>query len=210
MIKNLLFDLGGVITDLQRQRCVDEFILLGLPDAPSYFGEYSQSGIFMDLESGKISVDEFHRELHKAFPPGVNSPDSELDRAFELFIAGIPVHRLRALLELRKKYKIYLLSNTNPIMWDDILAREFEKIPPYVREDYFDGMVTSFEAHAAKPDPAIFIYTKDTLGIVPEETLFFDDSLANVHAARALGFHARLIEPETEFMDALRDFENGL
>lgn len=207
MIKNLLFDLGGVITDLQRNRCVDAFRELGLPNAESYFGEYSQSGLFMKLEAGEIDVDEFHRELRSAFPEGFDVSDETLDRSFELFIEGIPVHRLRQLRELRQKYKIYLLSNTNPIMWDDILAREFEKIPPYTREDYFDGMVTSFEAHAAKPDPEIFRFAEKKLGIRPEETLFLDDSLANVHAARALGFHALLVEPRTEFMDILREFD---
>ncbi len=59
MIRNLLFDLGGVIVDIERQRCVDAFTKLGLPDADSYFGEYSQSGIFLKIEDGSVGVMSF-------------------------------------------------------------------------------------------------------------------------------------------------------
>ena len=59
-IKNLLFDLGGVIVDIERDNCVEAFTRLGLPDAESYFGLYAQSGIFMGIEDGSVSVDEFH------------------------------------------------------------------------------------------------------------------------------------------------------
>lgn len=204
-IRNLLFDLGGVVVDIRRRNCVDAFVRLGLPDAESYFGEYAQTGIFMALEDGSASTDEFHNVLRKAFPnPGVVS-DNQIDEAFERFIVGIPEHRLRALEELRKRYGIYLLSNTNPVMWDGVLAREFAKRPPMRREDYFDGMVTSFEARSAKPDAGIFRYAISKLGIKPEETLFLDDSIANVEAARALGFQAVHVAPGTEFMDLLND-----
>ncbi|MDE6311677.1 MAG: HAD family phosphatase [Muribaculaceae bacterium] len=209
VIRNLLFDLGGVVVDLRRARCVEAFRRLGLPEAESYFGEYAQSGIFMALEDGSASVDEFHAALRSAFPDPSAVSDSDIDDAFQLFIEGIPEHRLRALIELRKKYRIYLLSNTNPIMWDDVLAREFAKLPPRRREDYFDGMVTSFDARSAKPDAAIFRFAERTLGIRPEETLFFDDSQANVDAARALGFHALLVPPGAEFTDILHNFESA-
>ncbi len=201
MIKNLLFDLGGVIIDIERQRCVDAFTQLGLENADSYFGLYAQTGIFMAIEDGSLGVDDFHAALREKLPAGTT--DYQIDSAFQKFIIGIPTHRLEALRALRRKgYGIYLLSNTNPIMWRGIIAKEFGK-EGLRREDYFDGMVTSFEAKAAKPDPAIFRYTAETLDIKPEETLFFDDGAANVEAARALGFNAVLVEPGTEFTDCL-------
>ena len=201
MIKNLLFDLGGVIIDIKRQDCVDAFEDLGLKNADSYFGLYAQTGVFMAIEDGSIGVDEFHRELHAKLPENVT--DSQIDEAFQRFITGIPVRRLEALRELRKKgYRLYLLSNTNPVMWDGIIADEFRK-EGLQREDYFDGMVTSFEAKAAKPDRAIFDYTCRTLGIKPEETLFFDDSEANTVAAKELGFNTAHVRPGTELTDYL-------
>lgn len=201
MIRNLLFDLGGVIIDIERQHCVDAFEELGLENADSYFGLYAQTGIFMAIEDGSINVDEFHAALHAKLPDNVT--DYQIDTAFQKFIVGIPPHRLEALRDLRcRGYNIYLLSNTNPIMWRGVIATEFAK-EGLRREDYFDGMITSFEAHSAKPDAGIFNYTVEQLGILPEETLFFDDSQANVDAARALGFEAVLVKLGTEFTEYL-------
>lgn len=197
MIKNLLFDLGGVIIDIKRQNCVDAFEALGLENPDSYFGEYAQTGIFMQIEDGSIDTETFHRELARKLPPHVSS--AQIDAAFQQFIIGIPAHRLHALRKLKHDgYNIYLLSNTNPVMWNGIIESEFRK-EGLDRQSYFDGMVTSFEARAAKPDPEIFRYTIEKLGINPAETLFFDDSQANVDAAIALGFNAVLVEPGTEF-----------
>lgn len=201
MIKNLLFDLGGVIMDIERQRCVDAFTALGLADADSYFGDYAQTGIFMQIEDGSINTDAFHAALHAVLPPDVT--DYQIDRAFQKFLIGIPRHRLEALRQLRcRGYNIYLLSNTNPIMWRGKIAAEFAQEGLRL-QDYFDGTVTSFEAHCAKPDPAIFNYAADILGINPAETLFLDDSQTNIEAARALGFEAAWIRPGTEFTDYL-------
>ncbi len=201
MIRNLLFDLGGVIIDIRRADCVEAFARLGLPDPESHFGEYAQTGIFMAIEDGSVDVDGFHAALHKILPPDVT--DEQIDEAFQKFIVGIPARRLEALRRLRAQgYRLYLLSNTNPIMWDGVIKREFAK-EGMRREDYFDGMVTSFEAKAAKPDEKIFRYTAETLGIKPEETLFFDDSMANVEAASHLGFATAHVRPGTEFTDYL-------
>ena len=201
MYRNLLFDLGGVIVDIKRDNCVEAFEKLGLKNASSYFGDYAQTGIFMALEDGSATVEQFHDALRENMPQGTG--DADIDTAFQKFIIGIPKQRLEALRRLRAEgYHLYLLSNTNPIMWNDILAKEFEK-EGMKREDYFDGMVTSYEARAAKPDRAIFDYTVAKLGIKPGETLFFDDSLANVEAARVLGFNAVHVEPGKEFTDYL-------
>lgn len=196
MIKNLLFDLGGVIMDIEKERCVAAFEKLGLRDARSYFGEFSQQGPFMLLEQGAIGVDEFHAALRPGLPAGVS--DRSIDDAFCEFLIGIPARRLDSLLRLRRDYRVYMLSNTNPIMWATKIRTEFEQ-QGLTREDYFDGIVTSFEAKALKPDRAIFDYACGKLDILPGETLFVDDSQANLDAAAALGFHAALAAPGTEF-----------
>ncbi len=200
MIKNLLFDLGGVIMDIEKDRCVASFQRLGLPDAASYFGEYSQKGPFMLLEEGVMAPDEFHRVLREAIGGGVT--DEQIDKAFCDFLIGIPAARLASLRRLREKYNIYLLSNTNPIMWDSKIKDEFTK-EGRVREDYFDGMVTSFEAKSMKPDEKIFRYAVEKLGIKPEETVFLDDSQRNLDAAARLGFKTVLVNPGDEFVTLL-------
>lgn len=200
MIKNLLFDLGGVIMDIEKERCVAAFEELGLRDARSYFGDFSQQGPFMRLEQGTISPDEFHAALRTGLPEGVS--DEAIDRAFCKFLIGIPAHRLDELRRLRRSYRVYMLSNTNPIMWKSKIRDDFGQ-QGLAREDYFDGIVTSFEAKALKPDRAIFDYACRKLGIRPEETLFIDDSQANLDAAAAVGFRTALAAPHTEFIQVI-------
>lgn len=196
MVKNLLFDLGGVIMDIKKERCVAAFERLGLPDAPAFFGEYSQKGPFLQVEKGTLSVDGFHRMLHEAIPHPVT--DAEIDAAFCQFLIGIPTHRLASLRELRRNYKVYLLSNTNPIMWNSKIRDEFTR-EGLTREDYFDGMVTSFESLALKPSHEIFRLAAEKFGIEPAETIFIDDSQTNLDAAAALGFATQLVAPGQEF-----------
>lgn len=206
MIKNLLFDLGGVIMDLDRDRCVRAFERLGMKDADDFLGVYGQKGAFLALESGKINADEFHRQVR----PMIDRPevsDEEIDNAFNEFLVGIPVTRLEALRALRKDYKIYLLSNTNPIMINSRIAEEFRK-EGFEMADYFDGIFTSYEAGCCKPGKEIFDYTEREGHIKPDETLFFDDSQANVDAARSYGLNAVLVKPGDEFKNLLDEFLN--
>lgn len=206
MIKNLLFDLGGVIMDPDRDRCVRAFERLGMKDADDFLGVYGQKGAFLALESGKIDADEFHRQVR----PMIDRPevsDEEIDNAFNEFLVGIPVTRLEALRALRKDYKIYLLSNTNPIMINSRIAEEFRK-EGFEMADYFDGIFTSYEAGCCKPGKEIFDYTEREGHIKPDETLFFDDSQANVDAARSYGFNAVLVKPGDEFKNLLDEFLN--
>lgn len=200
-IKNLLFDLGGVIMDIERRRCVEAFYKLGLEHSSSFFGDYGQLGPFKDLERGTISNDEFHAIIRGYLPQGIS--DSQIDDAFNEFLVGIPEHRLRALEKLREDYNICLLSNTNAIMWDSKIREEFEKLGQTADYYFPGGLITSFEAKALKPEAEIFQYTIEHLGIKPEETLFFDDSEANLQAAAKLGFHTALVSPGAEFVDLI-------
>lgn len=200
MIKNLLFDLGGVIMDIKRQNCVDAFQALGLQCADEFFGQFSQKGPFLQLEAGQITVEQFHDAVRPHLQPGIS--DAQIDHAFCQFLVGIPVHRLRQLQQLRRRFKVYLLSNTNPIMWHSRIAQEFAQ-DGLCREDYFDGMITSFEARALKPDAQIFRYAIEHLNIDPEETIFFDDSQSNLDTASTLGFYTALVPEGCEFSEIL-------
>lgn len=183
--------------DIDKNLCVAAFERLGLKDSSAYFGEYSQNGPFKLIEEGLIDENEFHAHLHSALPDDVT--DAQIDAAFCDFLIGIPPHRLAFLRKLRNDYKIFLLSNTNPIMWNSKIKDEFTR-ESFTREDYFDGIVTSFEAKALKPDKAIFNYAVEKLGILPEETLFFDDSQLNLDAAAALGFKTALADADHQFI----------
>lgn len=203
-IKNLLFDQGGVIVDIERDRCLDELSKLGMDHPERLVGLYKQDGPFFALENGDISLAQFHDELRPMMPPGVT--DEQMDRAFSSFIVGIPLHRLQALRALRRRYKTYILSNTNPLMFEGVIAQAFAQEGLDVNA-YFDGITVSYLAHSNKPDRKIFDYAISTMGINPQETLFFDDGQENLDAAAALGFKTALVKPGCEFIDIINQLE---
>lgn len=203
MIKNLLFDLGGVIMDIDRLNCVRAFEKLGFKDISEYLGDYGQKDFFLGLESGEISEEEFYHRIREHLPQDVT--DGQIKEAFNDFLTGIPVHRLRQLSDLRTKYPVYLLSNTNPVMMNSKIADEFRK-DGFSIDHYFDGTVTSYEAKCCKPGRRIFDYAAQKFNILPAETLFFDDSQSNVDAARSYGFKSVLVRPGDEFAVLLNNF----
>ncbi|MDE7410762.1 MAG: HAD family phosphatase [Paramuribaculum sp.] len=200
MIRNLLFDLGGVIMDIRRENCVEAFRALGMTDPDRWLGEYRQSGPFADIEDGTATPAMFHDSLRSII--GSDVSDEAIDAAFGKFLVGIPRHRLEELEALHCHYAIYMLSNTNPIMWHDGIARNFRQSGHDV-DYYFDGVVRSYEAGVMKPDMKIFRTVIDRFGIKPEETLFVDDSQANLDAAAIMGFCTLLVPPGTEFYELL-------
>ena len=196
MIKNLLFDLGGVIMDIRRQNCEAAFRRLGMNDIDRFLGDYGQKGPFLKLEEGKITEEEFREEVRRHIPEDVD--DAAIDNAFNQFLVGIPLRRLQELRKLRERFGIYLLSNTNSIMWNSRIAEEFRK-DGHDRDYYFDGCVTSFEARCYKPDAAIFRETLRKFGLNAPDVVFFDDSQANCDAAARLGFKTVWVAPGQEF-----------
>jgi len=198
---NILFDLGGVIIDIRRQDCEEAFRKLGFADIGNFLGDYGQKGPFLLIEEGKITPDEFRAEVRRHIPANVT--DTQIDDAFNAFIIGIPLQRLKALRRLRTEgHKLYVVSNTNPIMWHQSIKRAFEQ-EGLSMADYFDGIVTSFEAKCCKPARQIFDKVVADFGVNPAETVFFDDSEANCRKGAALGFRAVHIPPGQDFTDLL-------
>lgn len=183
-IKNLIFDFGGVLVDLNQPRCIQAFRDLGLNVVP-YLNSYLSQGIFMKMELGEIAPKEFWEEVRLLF----HSPeltDEQLTAAWNSMLETIPVERLEKLRALRKKYdKIFLLSNTNVLHWEKgkrLFAAEGNTV-----NDYFDRIFLSCDLHLSKPDTKIFEKVLKKTGILPQETFFIDDSTDNCKAAENLG-----------------------
>lgn len=196
-----MFDLGGVIMKIERERAVKALQEIGVEDADELLGVYGQHGIFLQLELGNITPEEWRAELRRHTKADVT--DAEIDNAFNRFLVGIPVERLHELEDLRRDYNIYMLSNTNKVMWDSKIAEEFRK-DGHDMAYYFDGVLPSFEEHCYKPDAAIFRRACEKFGISPADTIFFDDSKANVEAAEALGFGGVHVVDQRPFRDYLK------
>lgn len=207
--KNIIFDLGGVVIDIKRQNAADALEALGISDAPALLGEYEQKGPFLLLETGKISAAGFYDHLMPLCRNGITC--SEIQDAFERFLIAIPVKRLEAIRKLRAGgFKTYVLSNTNPIMFNHWIQNAFRQEGLTVN-DYFDGIVVSFQEGVCKPDPQIFRNLISRYSLVPSESLFLDDSEENCRSARSTGIHAvRISNPEGPTMiETVESIVNG-
>ena len=183
-IKNLLIDLGGVLINLDRQRCIENFQKLGLRNVEELLDISNQDGILMQQEKGLITPAEFRNGVREMIGKVVS--DKQIDAAWNSFLVDIPTHKLDLLLKLREKYVVYLLSNTNEIHWRWSCEHAF----PYRGfrvEDYFEKIYLSFEMRMVKPDAEIFETVLADANIDPKETFFIDDSEANCQAAQKLG-----------------------
>ena len=196
-VRNLMFDLGGVIIDLDRQRCVDALVALGDFHADELLGLSMQKGEFMKLEEGKIPATDFYNEMRRRIGRPVS--DNEITDAINELLIGIPVERLRLLRELKQHFKVMLLSNTNSIMFDTKIADCFAQEGLSVSH-YFDDIFLSYRLKACKPHAEIFEKVIAQAQIIPEETLFFDDSQQNLDTAAALGFKTYLVTPDRDIL----------
>lgn len=195
-IKNLIFDFGGVLIDLDRQRCIERFRQLGLADVENMLGLYAQQDFFRKHEKGLITDAEFRDTIRTL--SGRQLTDARIDDAWNSFLVGISPSKLDMLLHLRKDYVIYLLSNTNHIHWQWACENAF----PYKSfrvEDYFEQIFLSYEMKMAKPSPEIFQAVLSETGIEPSETLFIDDSADNCRAAAALGIDTYNAKPHEDW-----------
>ena len=184
-IKNLIFDFGGVLIDLDRARCLNQFKSLGLDHVDKLLDVCHQQGLFLQHEKGLVDDDAFRNYIRTESGKPLLS-DSQIDEAWNSFLVGIPTFKLEALLQLRQHYMVYLLSNTNNIHWQWSVEHAF----PYKSfrvENYFEKIYLSYEMKMAKPDVEIFQAVLADADILPEETLFLDNSPANCEAARSLG-----------------------
>lgn len=195
-IKNILFDLGGVLIDLDRLQAVKALEALGFEDANDYLGDYGQKGAFMELEEGKITEAEFYDKIRCHIPLAT---DAQIAEAFMQFLQGLPVYKLEMLRRLKEKgYRMMMLSNTNPLMFPRICDTYFKQEGLTVN-DYFDDIFLSYEMDVMKPDPKIFRKVIEQANINAEETLFIDDSQANLDAARIFGFETYLAPQRHDF-----------
>ncbi|KAK8864851.1 hypothetical protein M9Y10_010378 [Tritrichomonas musculus] len=185
-IKTIIFDLGGVLIDLDFKDSLDAFTKAGFKDIERRVCQFSRDGAFSQYELGLISTEEFRDFIRHEITQPMN--DQEIDAMWNKILIDIPHDKLDFILELRKKYTVYLLSNTNELHWiyscDCMLKHR-----GLTANDYFDKIFLSFKMHKAKPQSPIFEEMIKETNLVPDEALFIDDSEANCKTASSLGIH---------------------
>ena len=185
MIKNIIFDLGGVILTLDQPQAVRRFEALGLKDAEQRLDPYTQQGIFGDLEEGKIDAEAFRLELSKLIGREVSF--DECCYAWQGYAKELPQRNLDALKKLRSEgYRLILLSNTNPYMMEWVDSPRFDGQGHGIR-DYMDACYLSYEMKVMKPADSFFRRVLMAEKIPPSACLFVDDGPRNVAAASHIG-----------------------
>ncbi len=182
-IKNIVFDFGGVLVNLNQQACMDELTRLGVPHIEDYLTAYGHKGIFGAFENGDVDLPTFCRGVREQFH--LKCEDIDIENAWARFLENIPYKKLKLVYALSRKYRIFILSNTNPIHIKSFALFDQAGFPfkECVEKAYY-----SFQIHHSKPSPEIFKYVTDDAGLLPEETLLVDDSPKNCAAAAAQGW----------------------
>jgi len=183
-IKNIVFDFGGVIVNFSREAAVKKFEEIGVANANELLDAYHQKGAFLQVEDGTINAEEFRIILSEL--AGKELTYEQVKEGWLGFMLDVPQYRLEYLLELRKKYKLYILSNTNPYVMSWARSNDFT-IAGRPLDDYFDKIYTSYELKAVKPGKTIFELMIKDADMLPGETLFIDDGPANIKMAKELG-----------------------
>ena len=187
MIKNIIFDLGGVVITLDQPQAVRRFEALGVENAAEKLDSYTQQGIFGDLECGLIDDETFRQKLSEMV--GREVTHEQCAYAWQGYAGEVPQRNLDALVRLRDEgYRLILLSNTNPYMMEWVSSADFDGHGHPV-EYYFDACYLSYRMKLLKPSAEIFVRMMMTEQIPPYECLFLDDGPRNVAAASQIGIH---------------------
>jgi len=194
MIKNIIFDLGGVLVRLDKNACVESFRKLGFENFDKILNEFVQEGFFLDFEKGILTATEFRNYIRMNIDGNVE--DKDIDYAMADFLVEIPKNKLDTIYSLKNNYKVFLLSNTNPIAINAV--KGFFEVDGRKMEDYFHKIFLSYEMKLAKPNIHIFEKVLEIAGINPQETLFVDDGLANLESASKLGYKTLLVTHESD------------
>ena len=193
-IRNIIFDFGGVILNIDFKRSIEAFQALGIGRDPSFFYEFGQSEIYDRLETGHLSEQEFYDYIRQA--TGVAATNDELRRAWDAVLLDMPEERVELLKKVRKHYRIFLLSNTNAIHYETY-NNAFRQRYGHDFGDLFERAWWSFRIGMRKPFPSTFRWVLRDAGLVAAETLFIDDTLKHIEGAREAGlkgFHLNQVE----------------
>lgn len=202
-IKNIIFDLGGVIINLDFNLTIFEFNKLSQIPFESIYSRAKQNELFNDFEIGKIEEREFFSELKKHIR--YTGPTEHLVNAWNLMLLDVPEQRLDMLIDLKLKYNTFLLSNTNETHIKAFEKDLYRKNGVRNFNDYFEKVYYSSRVGMRKPDKEIFELLLKENKLKPEETVFIDDSDQHVKGAGNCGINSYLLRPNMEIKELLEE-----
>ncbi len=202
MIKDIVFDFGGVLTTIDPNVALRRFAALGVKNPGEMINSYCQKGAFFALENGDITAQEFCNEIGSIC--GREITLEEAKHAWMGFIVEVHTTQLEYLQTFRGKYRLSVLSNTNPFIQSWACSPEFTPEGKSLK-NYFDMLFFSFELNSSKPGHEIYRKMLAQGNMIARETLFLDDGENNINAAAELGIKTLKVENGSDWRAALEE-----
>ena len=200
-IKNIIFDYGNVIFDIDFKLAQTSFQKLGITDIENFFAHKGHNTLFDDFETGAISPAEFRSGIRKA-ANNAQLSDADIDAAWNSLLIGTIQENHDLLLKVKSKYRTFLLSNNNEIHYDWIInyLQTTFKLNNY--DDYFEKAYFSQHMKLRKPNANIFEQVLKENNLDPAETLFIDDSPQHIEGAKQVGLNTLLMTEKPAHLEA--------
>jgi glucose-1-phosphatase len=198
-IKNVIFDLGGVLLDIDIAKTEAAFEQLGIKDFKNNYSLHKADSLFDDLETGKITETAFYDGIRNISQTQLT--DAEIKNAWNALLLEFRTESLAFLQQIAAKYNLYLLSNTNSIhltAFNQIFKRDIGKdsLDSYFTKAYYSNIIG-----LRKPHTAIYSFVLADAGITAGETLFVDDLIYNIEGAKVLGIQTHHLQPHEKIED---------
>jgi FMN phosphatase YigB (HAD superfamily) len=191
-IRHIIFDLGGVLLNIDYMRTEQAFRDAGIADFASLYTQLQQSSLFDDFEMGKIARTDFVKSLQEIAGNGITA--EQVEQAWNAMLLDFPLRRLQLLEQLRLHYDLFLLSNTNEIHEETFNRILMEAHGHSHIGMFFDRAYFSHRVGLRKPMREIFQQVIEENGLQPQNTLFIDDSPQHIEGASALGIQTIFLD----------------
>lgn len=201
-IKNIIFDLGGVIINLDQGATIKAFENLGISDFESIYNQLSQNNLFDQFDKGLITENYFFNCIKNQF--NLKLPLRDLENAWNAMLLDFPKDRLEILRKYKLSHRTFLLSNTNETHIREFHRTLYQSHGSRDLEQFFEKVYYSCRVNMRKPDKEIFELVLKQNYLDPAETLFIDDTINHIEGAKRVGLHAVLVNKGEEFEEVLR------
>jgi putative hydrolase of the HAD superfamily len=192
-IKNIIFDLGGVLLDIDYNKTAQAFIQLGASNFNQFYSQTTANQLFENVETGLISDDDFYAAMQAHCNPGTTF--AQIQTAWNAILLDFRKESMAYLQQLKPQYNLYLLSNTNHIHHQAFQLKIQQQLGYNSVDDFFITAFYSHQIKKRKPYKSTYQYVIDRLQIAPTQTLFIDDSIINIGPAAAIGIQTHLLLP---------------
>ena len=203
-IKNIIFDLGAVLIDIDFNRVNNSFLELGISNFNNQYSQLLANKLFENLEMGKISVEDFYNAIQNQSSKPLQ--ESDIKKAWNSIMGNFRIESMKKVQELSQYYNVFLLSNTNAIHFEEIMSIANMQLGAEL-DAFFKKTYYSFKIGMRKPNENIYNYVLRDALIKAEETFFIDDTAPNIETAKRMGFITHLLLP-SERVEQLKYYDD--